>query len=385
MQIRRMFVAAAAVVFVFIAGAGAEIIGKSIATVNGEAIYLSDFESNWSALLEQRKRVGPDEPIADAWVREQKEALLDQMIEERLLLQEAKRSGIKVPKRQLEEGVRQIKNRYKELAPGKKPTQEDFERELTDAERKKFLAELEEQGLSEDEFKDRIEEQLLIVRLTEQEVKGRIDFPFTDPEGESRELTPAYEKEAKALFEKIQARYQDKEFQPDPDNEIDQMVVLLKSRLGESIRASHILIKSSRDDDFKKRSAALNKAKDIKRRLDAGEDFETVAKKYSEGPSAPNGGDLGEFTRGQMVPEFEKAAFALPVGGVSDPVETQFGYHIIQVQEKKAERKMRFDDLKMDLANFLYQKKGQERFEGFVAELRKKADVKVSIDLASKG
>jgi parvulin-like peptidyl-prolyl isomerase len=88
-----------------------------------------------------------------------------------------------------------------------------------------------------------------------------------------------------------------------------------------------------------------------------------------------------------MVPEFDKAAFTLPVGGISDVIETQFGYHILKVEEKKAPQKLRYEDIKLDLANYLYQKRGQKRYDDFVAELRKKADVKIlySFDDAKKG
>lgn len=90
-----------------------------------------------------------------------------------------------------------------------------------------------------------------------------------------------------------------------------------------SVKASHILVDSKQEADS------------IKLKLNNGESFEALAKKYSKCPSGQNGGDLGYFERGQMVKEFEDAAFALPVGKVSNPVKTQFGWHLIKVYDKK--------------------------------------------------
>lgn len=90
-----------------------------------------------------------------------------------------------------------------------------------------------------------------------------------------------------------------------------------------SVRASHILVNTKAEADS------------LKTRIDNGESFETLAKKYSKCPSGSEGGDLGYFERGQMVKEFENAAFSLPVGKVSDPIRTQFGWHIIKVYDKK--------------------------------------------------
>lgn len=90
-----------------------------------------------------------------------------------------------------------------------------------------------------------------------------------------------------------------------------------------SVKASHILVDTKSEADL------------IKSKIDNGECFETLAKKYSKCPSSQDGGDLGYFERGQMVKEFEDAAFNLPVGKVSYPVKTQFGWHIIKVYDKK--------------------------------------------------
>lgn len=361
----------------------AELVGSSIATVNGEAIFLNDFQNNWKAYLDQQQHISTA-PATAAWTKDNKSALLDQMIEEKLLLQEANKRKIVVPKRQLEEGIQQVKNRFKNLSPGQRPTKEDYERPLTPEENAEFLKELKSQDLTESEFEQKINDQLKVVRLTEEEVRGKVPSPFKNADSEdsdSRELTPEYEKETKALYDKLEVKFNDKDFKPSPDNDIDQMVEVLKSRLGEAVKASHILIRSSRNDDPKKRQAALEKAKDIRKQLLNGADFEELARKYSDDSSGKNGGDLGYFSRGQMVPEFEKAAFALPVGGISDVVETQFGYHIIRVDEKRAAKKLKYDDVKADLAGYIYQKKMRDRFDQFVGDLRKKADVKILIDL----
>ena len=344
---------------------------------------MNDFENNWQAYIEQQQHTSST-TVTETWTKENKSALLDQMIEEKLLLQEANKRKIVVPKRQLEEGIQQVKNRFKALPPGQRPTKQDFERALTPDENKEFLKELKGQELSEVEFEQKINDQLKVVRLTEEEIRGKVGIPFKDNKGEDsapRELTPDYDKEAKALFDKIEVKFNDKNFKANPENEVDQMVEVLKSRLGEAVKASHILIRSSKNDDLKKRQAALDKAKQIKKDIAAGADFDEMARKNSDDSSAKAGGDLGYFSKGQMVPEFEKAAFSLPVGGVSDVVETQFGYHIIKVDEKRAAKKLRYDDVKTDLAGYIYQKKMRERFEQFVGDLRKKADVKILIDL----
>ena len=363
-----------------------EMVGKSIALVNGEAVFYSEFEENWSALIEQNKKMEPDKELKPEWVKKNRELLLNQMIEEKLLLQEANRKKIVVPKRQLEEGIMQVKSRFKILPPGAKPSKEDFERELKPAEKADFMKELKEQNLTEKAFEDKIGDQLKVMKLTEQEVKERVPSPFIDNKNlkpdEPRELASEYEKETKSLFADIEKKFNQPDFKPDPESDLDQMVGVLKPKLGETIKASHILIKSTRKDDRQKRSQALEKLRAITQKLNAGADFYDVAVQSSEGPSAKSGGELGTFAKGQMVPEFEKAAFVLPVGGTSDIVETEFGYHLIHVEEKKAARRLKYDDIKMDLAGYLYQKRGQEKYELYVSELRKKADVEILIDLS---
>ncbi|KXZ40601.1 foldase protein PrsA [Alkalithermobacter thermoalcaliphilus JW-YL-7 = DSM 7308] len=107
----------------------------------------------------------------------------------------------------------------------------------------------------------------------------------------------------------------------------------------EQVKASHILFKTIDENNNpypdEKIESIRKKAEDVLARLKNGEDFASLAKEYSDDKaSAQNGGDLGNFSRGVMVPEFEEAAFSLKVGEISDLVKTMYGYHIIKVEEK---------------------------------------------------
>ncbi|MBL24803.1 MAG: hypothetical protein CMM48_13000 [Rhodospirillaceae bacterium] len=134
-----------------------------------------------------------------------------------------------------------------------------------------------------------------------------------------------------------------------------------QSYINQKIRASHILVKS------KKEAEAI--LADIK----AGKKFADLAKAKSIGPSGARGGDLGEFGRGQMVPAFEKAAFALEKGAVGGPVKTQFGYHIIKVTEKGDAKPIPFEQV----ADKLRQTIVNDRLTAYLKEVRKKTTVEI--------
>jgi foldase protein PrsA len=134
------------------------------------------------------------------------------------------------------------------------------------------------------------------------------------------------------------------------------------------IKASHILV-----DDEKT-------ANEIKAKLDKGEDFAKLAKEYSKDPgSAQNGGDLGWFSSGEMVKEFEDAAYALKVGEISKPVKSEYGYHIIKVTDK--EKKKSFEEMKEEIEFELKKSKlDSAKVQSEVEKLVEKADVKVNDD-----
>jgi len=103
--------------------------------------------------------------------------------------------------------------------------------------------------------------------------------------------------------------------------------------MSDQVRASHILLMyagSMRSRATRSKDEAAKQMDELKQKLDAGGDFAELARAHSDCPSSAQGGDLGNFGRGQMVKEFESAAFSMPVGAVSGVVETPFGYHLIQ-------------------------------------------------------
>lgn len=132
-----------------------------------------------------------------------------------------------------------------------------------------------------------------------------------------------------------------------------------------SVRAKHILVDNE------------EKAKEVKAAIDGGVSFEDAAKEHSNCPSSSQGGDLGFFTRGKMVPEFEEAAFTLAIGEVSNPVQTQFGYHLIKVEEKTKEAAKSFEEVKDQLKVNLLSQKQNATYINFINKLKQEQDVKI--------
>ncbi len=134
-------------------------------------------------------------------------------------------------------------------------------------------------------------------------------------------------------------------------------------RSPESVTASHILIDT------------LEKAEEILKEINDGLEFADAAQKYSSCPSKNSGGTLGKFGKGQMVPEFENAVFSMNVGDISSPVKTQFGYHLIQLNEKSESHDLTFDEAKKDILNKIKYEKQSKAYTEKQNELKEKYSV----------
>lgn len=193
----------------------------------------------------------------------------------------------------------------------------------------KFEEMLKKQGLTVDDFRENIERQLLQEQLREKLTKGKIKIT---------------EKDIKDYYKKNKSQFVEKA----------------------KVRARHILVKTK------------EKADEVYNKLKAKSDFADLAKKYStDTQTKPRGGDLGFFEEGQMVPQFSKAAFSLKVNQFSKPVKTQFGWHVIQVLEKKPAKTKTFAESKDLIRQMIKSQKESEIINKWLDGKRKESGIKI--------
>lgn len=320
------------------------VVEKVIVKVNNENIMKSEYEKLLNVTLEQLKQLSAKE-LSEKEIKEIKQKVLDQLIADKLLLQEAKKRNIKVTKREIEEGIKTVKSR--------------FPSDLM------FYQELKKENLTEKQFEKKIEEQIMVLKLIDEEIKKNLKEPT---EAEAREI---FNKVLKIIEKKEDVKLPEEE-----KNELKLLAQLVERYFSEQVRVRHILIRVEPDFSKEKKEEALKRAREIKSKIDKGEDFATLAQKYSEDPgSKDRGGDLGFIARGDTVAEFEKVVFSLKEGQVSDVFETKFGYHIAKVIEYRAKRKPDFEQIKEDLLQYVARRNAEKYYEQFVEQLKSKAKI----------
>ena len=147
----------------------------------------------------------------------------------------------------------------------------------------------------------------------------------------------------------------------------------------EQVHARHILINLAKNASTEEQKAAKQKIDTAYARVTKpGSDFAAVAREVSQCPSAPQGGDLGFFPKGAMVPEFEQAAFALKPGEISKPIQTQFGYHIIKNEEHKAAAPSSFESARPQIERMLEMKSRTTAIQAHIKALREKAQIQLA-------
>jgi peptidyl-prolyl cis-trans isomerase C len=290
--------------------------GDKVAVVNGVTISKDTYDRELDFFV--RRAAPGGQQIPDVQMAQMKNEVLESLIDRELLFQESKKRGIQIKSDAVSDQLQKIQQRY--------PNKEEF---------KKLLSNM---GLTESDVQAQIERGMAIQELIDKEVTEKITVS---------------DEETKAFYDKNPKLFQ----QP------------------EQIKASHILIKVQADAPADQRAEARKKIEDVQQKVKKGEDFATLAKTYSEGPSGPKGGDLGYFRRGQMVKPFEEAAFSLKPDETSEIVETQFGYHLIKVNDKKPAKKMTYAEVKDRLNEHLKKQKTDSEANAYIETLRKDAKI----------
>jgi len=150
-----------------------------------------------------------------------------------------------------------------------------------------------------------------------------------------------------------------------------------KLNVPDEVKASHILVKADEKATPEEKQKAKEKIEALRTRAMSGEDFAKLAKENSEDASASNNGDLGYFRKGQMVKPFEDAAFGLEKDQISPVVETQFGYHVIKVTDKKPAHALTYEEVSNDIEKFLVNKQKREAVNKKIEELKKDAKIEI--------
>lgn len=290
--------------------------GDKVAAVNGVIISKNAYDRELDFFV---KRAAPKgQQLPDAQMAQMKNQVLESLIDRELLFQESKKEGIQIKSEAVSDQFQKIQQRY--------PDKEEFKKLLSDM------------GLTELDVKKQIERGMAIQELIDKEVAQKITVS---------------DEETKSFYDKNPQLFQ----QP------------------EQVKARHILIKVAADAPEEQKAEARKKIEAVQQKVKKGEDFATLAKTYSEGPSGPRGGDLGYFRRGQMVKPFEEAAFSLEPNETSEIVETRFGYHLIKVDDKKPAKKMTYAEIKDRLNDHLKKQKADSETDAYIESLRKSAKI----------
>ncbi len=367
----KFLIAIIAIVFIFYFGYSfTEREGVKVAQVNGEVISGLEYEKAYRDLVEsvqqQYRQFWSEELIRTLDLRNR---ALQNLISMKLLTQEARKLGLQVTEREIQDAIVRYPafqidgqfdlGRYRALLGYNRMQPEDFESEIS-------------QQLLQGKLRDFLSAFLLV---TDQEVRDRyvhdnekvkIGYVQFTPEAFTASVV-LDEGGLKKFYEENKEKYRVPEkaklvyLELDPAGfkhlvKVDEKEIasyydynLDSFKVPKEVKARHILFTLARDASPEEEQKAREKASAVLELARQGQDFAELAKQHSDGPTREMGGDLGFFSAGKMVKPFEDAAFALPQGGISDLVRTDFGYHIIKVEEIKEERTKPMEEVREEI------------------------------------
>ena len=296
----------------------AEIVDGIVAVVNDEVITHAELNAILLPIYTQYKSTHSDEELLKK-IDEAKKNILYQLIEDKLILQEARKIGMPATDEEVNERLEQIKSQF--------TNNEEF---------KSILA---SQGLTIADLKEKYREQIMIKKMINREVRSRVN------------VTPI---EAALFYEKNKDDF-------DVPAQVKVMTIMIRKN----------------EKDPEANNDSLKKIKMIELKIAEGDDFSKLAREYSQDPSAVEGGDMGYINKGQMMKKINEVIFSLEPGEISKTIETPVGYHIFKINAFREAGTESFDEARPQIENYLFQEKAKERFDEWMSELKENAYISV--------
>ncbi|ACC99029.1 PpiC-type peptidyl-prolyl cis-trans isomerase [Elusimicrobium minutum Pei191] len=351
--------------------ANAVVVDAAVATVNGKPILQSDFDKVAGAFEAQYTAAAPKLMEQPGVKLKLEKEVLDQMINDELLFQAAEKEGVKAREDEIDEAVKQAKDALIPAADEKgKPISE---KERT----KQFDAALKKEGISQKQFRDKLKKQIMSRKYVETAIVTKVK--------------PVEEADAKALYDQVKAvmKKDSKKtalIKPEEHKkEVEAIAMRLEQLSAPKVRIGHIFLeapKAAGADKIKEKEAL---AKEIKKKIDGGMDFSTAVRQFSDDKNSQStGGDMILIKGAPNTPkEIDTKAFSLDVGKVSDPIKTDFGFHIIKIKEKSAAEEITYEKVAREFGQYIAAQRIQVAINEHIKDLNSKAEIKINKDFSA--
>lgn len=304
------------------APAWAQVLDRIIAVVNDDIITLYEFNAAFEPYLKNIEKTYPGKD-KDQFIRQTREAFLQRMIDNLLIEQEAKRTGISATVKDED-----VMNVLQDMLNRQNVSMQDF------------LQKVAREGGSLEAVKKEIRSQLIRMRILRREVKDKVIVT---------------EEEIGAYYNKHRSEYEG----------------------NESVRIKHLMLPFPGEADQKVKERIKRDAEGLRERIRKGEPFDALVAKYSKGPAVDQGGDVGFIEKGVILPEVEAVAFSLPPGEISPVIESDVGVHIIQVIDKRGAGLKPIAAVREEIIAKIEEEKLESKFEQWIVSVRAKSHIEI--------
>lgn len=321
MKIGKAILAGTVAIFLYVS-VQAAVADRIVAVVNDEVITLSELNNAFEPYQERFTATyqGPDREKA---LGESRMAFLNRMIDNLLMEQESRKTGVAVRDEEVTDAIN-------DMLKQRKITQDQF------------LKALQQEGTALEAYRKDVRDQLVRLKLIRRDIKSKV--AVTD-------------EEIGAYYRKHREDYEGKE----------------------AVRIRQILLPLPRAESRDAKEKLRAEAEAIRKRLANGEPFEELAARFSQGPAAAEGGDIGYIEKGIIHSEVEDVAFSLPRNEISGVIESAVGFHIIQVMDRRGAGLKAIESVREEIREKIDREKMEKRFEEWLEELRKKSHIEMKL------